>query len=162
MKQIILPVFAIATLIAGPLMAQSAVEPGMVGHGSSAPRARGGSLGCMEKMSGMAQHMEGRMASMRTKLKITDEQMPQWNAFADAMRDNARRMIEMHGMGPAASLSAPERLDRMEKMTARMMEAAQSAKAAFMPLYSVLSAEQKKVADNVAAADPAPAGFGWG
>ena len=33
---------------------------------------------------------------MRTKLKITDEQMPQWNAFADAMRDNARRMTEMH------------------------------------------------------------------
>ena len=159
MKQIILPVFAIATLIAGPLMAQSAVEPGMVGHhGSSAPMARGGSLGCMEKMSDMAQHLEGRMASVRTKLKLTDEQMPQWNAFADAMRDNARRMIEMHGkMGPAASLSAPERLDRMEKMTAGMMEATQSTKAAFMPLYSVLSAEQKKVADNIA-----PAGLGWG
>jgi LTXXQ motif family protein len=105
MKQLILPVFAIATLIAGPLMGQSAAESGMVGHrGSSAPTKQGGSGGCMEKMSGMAQHMEGRMASMRTKLKITDEQMPQWNAFADAMRDNARRMSEMHEkMGPAAS-----------------------------------------------------------
>ena len=106
----------------------------------------------------MAQHMDSRLASMRTKLKITDEQMPQWNAFADAMRDNARRMTEMHEkMGPAASMSAPERLDRMEKMTAGMMEAAQSTKAAFMPLYSVMSAEQKKVADSLA-----PAGFGWG
>jgi prophage DNA circulation protein len=140
-------------------MAQSAVESGMVGHnGSSAPSMRGGSVSCMEKMSGMAQHMEGRMASMRTKLKITDEQMPQWNAFADAMRNNARRMTEMHEkMGPAASMSAPERLDRMEQMTAGMMEAAQSTKAAFTPLYSVLSAEQKKEADNLA-----PAGFGWG
>ncbi len=159
MKQIILPVFAIATLIAGPLMAQSAVELGRIGrHGSPAPTTQGGSLGCMEKMSGMAPHMEDRIASMRTKLKITDEQMPQWNAFADAMRDNARRMTEMHEkMGPAASLSAPERLDRMEKMTAGMMEAAQSTKAAFMPLYSVMSPEQKKVADALA-----PAGFGWG
>ena len=159
MKQIFLPVFAIATLIAGPLMAQSALESGMMGHhGSSGPMMRGGSLGCMEKMPGMAQHMEGRLASMRTKLKITDEQMPQWNAFADAMRDNARRMTEMHEkMGPAVSLSAPERLDRMEKMTAGMMEAAQSTKAAFMPLYSVMSAEQKKMADTVAFA-----GFGWG
>ena len=132
MKQIFLPVFAIATLIAGPLMAQRAVESGMVGHhGSSAPAMQGGSVSCMEKMSGMAQHMEGRLASMLTKLKITDEQMPQWNAFADAMHDNARRMTEMHEkMGPAASLSAPERLDRMEKMTAGMMEAAQSTKAA--------------------------------
>lgn len=159
MKKIILPVFAITTLIAGPLMAQSPVESGIVGHhGSSTPMMRGGSLGCMEKMTGMAQHMEGRIAFMRTKLKITDEQMPQWNAFADAMRDNARRMTEMHGMmGHDASLSAPELLDRMEKMTAGMMEAVQSTKAAFVPLYSVLSVEQKKAADTLA-----PAGFGWG
>jgi hypothetical protein len=52
MKQAILPVFAIATLIAGPLMAQGAVESGMAGHhGSSAPTMQGGSVGCMEKMS---------------------------------------------------------------------------------------------------------------
>jgi hypothetical protein len=160
MKQIILPVFAIATLMAGPLMAQSAVESGMGGqHRSSAtPTMQGGASGCMEKMSGMAQNMEGRLASMRTKLKITDEQKPQWNAFADAMHDNARRMTEMHEkMGSAPSMSAPERLDRMEKMTAGMMEAAQSTKAAFMPLYSVMSPEQKKMADSLA-----PAGFGWG
>jgi protein CpxP len=159
MKQIILPVFAIATLIAGPLMAQSAVESRTAArHGSSAPTTLGGSGGCMEKMSGMAQHMDSRLASMRTKLKITDEQMPQWNAFADTMRDNARRMTEMHEkMGPATSMSAPEHFDRMEKMTAGMMAAAQSTKAAFMPLYSVMSPEQKKEADNLA-----PAGFGWG
>ena len=159
MKQIIVPVFAIATLIAGPLMAQSAVESGRNGrHGSPAPTTQGGSLGCMEKMSGMAPHVEDRMASMRSKLKITDEQMPQWNAFADTMRDNARRMTEMHEkMGPATSVSAPERLDRMEKMTTGMMEAAQSTKAAFMPLYSVMSPEQKKMADSLAFA-----GFGWG
>jgi hypothetical protein len=159
MKQIILPVVAIAALIAGPLMAQSAVESGMAGrHGSSAPTKQGGSGGCMEKMSGMADHMDSRLASMRTKFKITDEQMPQWNAFADAMRDNARRMTEMHEkMAPAASMSAPEHLDRMEKMTAGMMGMAQSTKAAFMPLYSVMSPEQKKEADNLA-----PAGFGWG
>jgi hypothetical protein len=154
MKQIILPVFAIATLIAGPLLAQ-----GVVGHHASpAPIARGGSLGCMEKMPDMAQHVEGRIASMRTKLKIRDEQMPQWNAFADAMRDNARRMTEMHAkMAPAASLSAPERLDRMEKMTSGMMDAVHSTKAALKPLYSVLNAEQKKTADEMA-----PSGFGWG
>ena len=159
MKQLILPVFAIATLIAGPLITQSAAESGMAGHpGSSAPTKQGGSGGCMEKMSGMAQHMEGRMASMRTKLKITDEQMPQWNAFADAMRDNARRVIEMHRkMDPAASVSAPDRLDQMEKMTAGMRDAVHSTKAAFVPLYSVLSAEQKKAADTIA-----PSGFGWG
>jgi LTXXQ motif family protein len=53
------------------------------------------------------------------RLKITDGQSPQWNAFAEALRANARRMTEMHGMmGQGASQSAPERLDRMEKMMA--------------------------------------------
>lgn len=159
MKRMILPVFAVATLIAGPVMAQSVVKPGMVGHHvSSTPTTRGGSVGCMEQMSDMAQHVDGRIALMRTKLKITDKQMPQWNAFADTMRDNARRMTEMHRkMGQAASMSAPERLDQTEKMTAGMMEAVQSSKAAFMPLYSVLTPEQKKTVDTMA-----PVGFGLG
>jgi hypothetical protein len=159
MKWIMLPVFAITTLIVGPVMAQSSSEPGMMGrHGSSMPMMQSGSVGCMQKMAGRAQHVEGRIAFMRTKLKITDHQMPQWNAFADALRGNARRMTEMHEMmAHDASLSAPERLDRMEKMAAGMTEAVQSTKAAFMPLYSVLGAEQKKEADTLA-----PAGFGWG
>ena len=60
------------------------------------------------------------------------------------MRDNARRMTEMHEkMGPAASMSAPERLDRMEKMTTGMMGMAQSTKAE--------GGRQSR-----------PAGFGWG
>ena len=43
MKHFVLPVFAMASLIAGPLMAQSAVEPGMVGHhGSSMPMMQRG------------------------------------------------------------------------------------------------------------------------
>jgi hypothetical protein len=68
MKQITLPVFAIATLIAGPLMAQSVVQQGVVGdHGSSASIAQGGSPGCMEKMSDSAQTLESRMASIQAK-----------------------------------------------------------------------------------------------
>ena len=74
-------------------------------------------------MMGMVQHVEGRIAFLRTELKITDDQSPQWNAFADALRANARRMTEMHGMmGQGASPSAPERLDHMEKMMAGMLE----------------------------------------
>lgn len=159
MKQIFLIVFAITTLMAGPLMAQSPAQPGTMGQGGSfMPMMQGGSQGGMGRMMGMAQHVEGRIAFLRTELKIIDDQSPQWNAFAEALRGNARRMTEMHGMmGQGTSLSAPERLDRMEKMTAGMMEAVQSTKAAFMPLYSVLSAEQKKEADTLA-----PAGFGWG
>ena len=151
MKQIFLTVFAITTLMAGPLMAQSPAQPGTMGQdGSSMPMMRGGSQGGMGRMMGMAQHVEGRIAFLRTELKITDDQSPQWNAFAEALRGNARRMTEMHGMmGQGASPSAPERLDRMEKMMAGMLEAVRSTKAALTPLYAVLSDEQKKTADTL-------------
>jgi hypothetical protein len=141
MKHIVLSVFAITTLMAGPLMAQSPAQPGTMGQdGSSMPMMQGGSQGCIKPMTGMAQHVKGRIAFMRTELKITGEQLPQWNVFADAMRANARRMTEMHGMmGQGASPSAPERLDHMEKMMAGMLEAMRSTKAALTPLFSMLS-----------------------
>ena len=107
-------------------------------------------------MMGMVEHVEGRIAFLKTELKITDAQLPQWNAFADALRNNAKRMAEMRGTmmqggmtGQATSMSAPERFDRMEKMIAATLETVRSTKAALDPLYAVLSDEQKKMADTL-------------
>ena len=46
----------------------------------------------------MADHVEGRIAVLKAELKITEAQLPQWNAFADALRENARRMSGMPAM----------------------------------------------------------------
>ena len=46
-------------------------------------------------MSMMAKHIEGRIAFLKTELKITDAQLPLWNAFAQAMRDDASTMQAM-------------------------------------------------------------------
>jgi hypothetical protein len=46
----------------------------------------------MMGMMGMADHVEGRIAYLKAELKITEAQMPQWNAFADALRSNAASM----------------------------------------------------------------------
>src|SRR5579863_9756543 len=35
-------------------------------------------------------HIEGRIAFLKTELGITDAQLPQWNAFADALRAGAK------------------------------------------------------------------------
>ena len=51
--------------------------------------------GMMSMMMSMAGHVEGRIAFLKTELKITDAQTPQWNAFADALRANAQRIREM-------------------------------------------------------------------
>ncbi len=117
------------------------------------PMMPGTSQGGMMSMMNMADHVEGRTAFLKAELKITDAQLPQWNNFADALRSNARRMTEMRGTvmqgmtGQGSVLSAPERLDRMEKMIAGMLESLRSTKAALGPLYATLSDEQKKTAD---------------
>src|ERR687893_402348 len=38
------------------------------------------------------QEVEARLAYIRTALKITDAQQPQWNAFANVLRKHARDM----------------------------------------------------------------------
>ena len=43
----------------------------------------------------MTKHIEGRLAFLKTELKITDAQLPLWNAFAQAMRDDASTMQAM-------------------------------------------------------------------
>ena len=115
----------------------------------------------MTSMAGMMDgHIEGRLAFLKTELHITDSQMPQWNAFADAMRASAKRMAEMHGttmhggaMG-AMPARAPERLDRIEKMMSAHLESLRAAEAALRPLYAVLSDEQKKEADALLVGPP--------
>ncbi|ORE90722.1 Spy/CpxP family protein refolding chaperone [Aurantimonas sp. 22II-16-19i] len=38
----------------------------------------------------MLHRVDGRLAFIRTELKITDAQMPAWNAFAEAVRSAAQ------------------------------------------------------------------------
>jgi hypothetical protein len=142
-------------IASGQERAPSAMQPmpqGGVGPGGGMPMMGGpGRIGMMGMM-GMAEHVEGRIAFLKTELKITEAQMPQWNAFADALRANARRISEMRtimmqgGMmsQDGASISALDRLDRMEKMMSGMLDAVKGIRAALAPLYAVFTEEQKK------------------
>jgi len=162
-----LSAIAFAALVAtSPIAAQPAPQglgPGMMGPGGQVPpQMPGGMMGMMGQggmmgMMAMADHVEGRIAFLKTELRITDAQMSQWNAFADALRANAQRMSEMRnemmqgGMSAqsGASVNAPDRLDRMEKMMTAITAAVKSTKSALAPLYAVLTDEQKKMADQL-------------
>lgn len=151
---------AVAQTQAAPPM-QTMPQRGMMGQGSGMPMMGGpGRMGMMGMM-GMADHVEGRIAFLKAELKITEAQMAQWNAFAEALRANAGRMSGMPAMmmqggmmgqmmgQQGASVSAPDRLDRMEKMMTAMLETVKATKAALAPLYAVLTDEQKKVANQL-------------
>lgn len=136
----------------------SAMQPmsqgAMMGPGGGMPIM--GTTGRMS-MTGMVDHVEGRIAFLKAELKITEAEMPQWNAFADALRANASRMGEMHttimhgGMTSqdGALMSALDRLDRAEKTMSAMLEAVKATRAALAPLYAVFTEEQKKAADQL-------------
>jgi hypothetical protein len=104
----------------------------------------------MMGLMGTTDHVEGRIAFLKAELKITDAQLPQWNAFADALRNNAKRRAE--ALETRAQRTAPnalDRLDRIEKMMTMMLETVRSTKTALGPLYAVLNDEQKKMADTL-------------
>jgi hypothetical protein len=102
-------------------------------------------------MHKMAEHIEGRLAFLKTELKITDAQLPFWNAFAQAMRDNATAMLAMpHAMtGIDKAPTLPEKLAARETLLSTRLEAVRKLKAAADPLYTALNADQKKTADEV-------------
>ena len=98
------------------------------------------------------QHVEGRLAFLKAELKITAAQEPQWTRFADTVRGIAKTaqgaMQPMMQAG-AKSATTPERLGRYEKTLVNRLETVRVLKGAIEPLYTLLSDEQKKTADEL-------------
>jgi hypothetical protein len=163
----------ILALMAGPALAQqkeheqhhpgdtpptaNMESPGMPG-GAMAGAGGMPMMGMMRMMMGqdgmgmMAGHVEGRLAFLKTELKITDAQLPLWNAVADAIRANAKGVSETMSGGMMASsptATLPEKLALREKMMTAHLEALRNFKAAVDLLYAGLSPEQKKTADEL-------------
>lgn len=103
------------------------------------------------------EHVEGRLAFLKTELKITPAQEPQWTNFAAAVRAVAQSTKSMYeqmmqgGQMMQGSDTAVARLDRYEQILATRLETVSTVKGAFGPLYAALSGEQKKVADKLLA-----------
>jgi hypothetical protein len=149
-----------AAILAGSIGAAEAQTP------PAAPMApmqggmpMGGEMGRMMQnmmpMMGMMapQRVEGRIAFLKTELKITDAQLPEWNAYADLLRKNAKAMSDAGGMMSqmAAPMSAPDRADQRVKTLTARLETSKTNAIAIRALYAVLSDAQKKTADELLA-----------
>jgi hypothetical protein len=144
---------------------------GMMGgqHGMMGGMSMMNMMGMMQMMGGsggmmagdglgmaMADHVEGRIAFLQTELRITDAQTQVWDAFTDALRDNARNLGSARGammaqMGSGQSQTLAQRLDAQESWLTARLEGTRTLKAAFAGLYAALSAEQKTTADDLLA-----------
>jgi LTXXQ motif family protein len=110
----------------------------------------GGAGFCIDAM-GMANRVEGHIAFLRAELKITEAQAKPWDAFADALRSNAKRMrdsagAKMMGGGDKGFLS---QLETQEKMLATRLDSVKALRAALAPLSETLSEDQRKTAEEL-------------
>ena len=129
---------------------------GMMGQGMMGQGMMGQGMGMMG-----GRHVEGRIAFLKTELKITEAQQKLWDAVADAMRANAKAMTTMRGgmMQTGAAASLPDRLAAAEKLLDARLDALRKYKAAVDPLYAALSDQQKESADELM---PPMMGMGMG
>jgi len=155
--------FVSAMLLAGtPALAEDEHHPdgntgapaaAMGAPGSQAPTGGMMSMmgpGGMPMMGMMTDHIEGRLAFLKTELGITDAQESRWTAFAEAVRGSAKAMMGMHeGMMQPRDIALPLRLGQAERVLAARLDALRKTKAALEPLYASLSDAQKRTADQL-------------
>jgi hypothetical protein len=98
---------------------------------------------------------EGRLAYLKSALKITEAQSEAWNGYSETVMARVKLMQEMRKsmMEAMDDGSALDRMDaRINGMTA-MLDALKALKPATEKLYAVLTSEQKDIADNLIGRD---------
>jgi hypothetical protein len=118
------------------------------GWGMGMMWGRGGASG--RGSDWMLERIEGRLAFMKTELKITDAQAAAWKEFADAVRASAKHRNErMKAVFAGEAKTLPQRVEAQEQFMSVRLDEIRAIKAALKGLYDVLSDEQKKEADDM-------------
>jgi hypothetical protein len=123
---------------------------GMMGRGGMHGMGkRGGILAMCGKMTA---HVEGRLAFLKAELEITPEQETLWNAYAVAVRDNAKTTTDRCGAMMNQSKDKKGLIERIDTNTQFMqgrIDGLHKIVEALKPLYAALNDEQKKTADQL-------------
>lgn len=135
----------IAILIASTLFASSVFAQAP----ASTPAATGPSTASMAKSDSQRNSdVEKHIVDLHTKLKITTAEEPQWNAVAQTMRDNATGLDKAIDKREA-NATAVDDLNSYGEVVQAHADGIKKLASVFSSLYSSMSADQKKVADEV-------------
>jgi protein CpxP len=95
--------------------------------------------------------VDQRIAALRSQLHITDTQAQPWNAFAQAMRDNAAStdVLFRQRASTAAKLSALDNMKSYAEVAHAYADNTEALATAFEGLYGVLSDQQKLTVDTL-------------
>ena len=116
-------------------------------HGMKHGEKHGGMHGGMMDPGARA---EQRLTKFKSEIKLTAQQEPLWQAFADkskAAAEKAMQTMREHHKDDKP-VTAPERMTRMQGMMKARLAAMESVNESFTQLYAVLTPEQKVAADK--------------
>jgi protein CpxP len=131
-----------------PALAQTA--PGPANSTAAPSEARHHAMGRM--MPG--QIVDGRIAFLKTELKITPAQETQWQQVESAMRENAKNLDQSISTARQnrGGMDAVQRLELREQFAKMRADNDARLLTAFKPLYASLSPEQQQMANQLVGA----------
>jgi periplasmic protein CpxP/Spy len=97
------------------------------------------------------ERVEGRIKELHAQLRITPAEEPQWNEFAQVMRENARDMDEafIQRAQQFPTMNAVQNMQSYEQISEQHAQRLQKLVPAFQKLYDAMPDQQKRLADQV-------------
>ena len=94
---------------------------------------------------------EQRISGLQAQLAITPAQVPQWNAFAQVMRENAQTTDALFRQRAAGvqNMNALDNMQSYAQIARAYGDGIEKLAAAFQALYGILSDQQKQAADTL-------------
>jgi Mg-chelatase subunit ChlI len=144
---------AIAALLWLPTaMAQSRQTAAVQGAASPPPAAAASPLaGHPVPGKNAEERVERRIKELHGQLQITPAEEPQWNEFAQVMRENARDMDQafVQRAQQFPTMNAVQNMQSYEQLSEEHAQRVQKLVPAFQKLYDAMPDAQKRVADQV-------------
>jgi periplasmic protein CpxP/Spy len=94
-------------------------------------------------------HVDKHIADLKAQLKITSAEETQWDAVAQTMRDNANNIDKAMDKREDANGSAIDDLNAYGEVVQSHADGIKKLSAVFSTLYMSMSADQKRIADDV-------------
>jgi hypothetical protein len=133
-----------ATFLASPLIAAPTDSANTAPTQMTTP--------AQEAAARKAETIEQRISHLHKALKITPDEETNWNAVAQAMRDNAaamEKLVAERNARASQGMTAVEDLKTYENFAQAHVDGLKNLIASFQTLYDAMPDAQKKVTDQV-------------
>jgi uncharacterized membrane protein YfbV (UPF0208 family) len=97
------------------------------------------------------ERVERRIKGLHAQLRITPTEQPQWDQFAEVMRQNARDMDQafIQRAQQFETMNAVQNMQSYEQLAEEHAQHVQKLVPAFQALYDAMPDQQKQLADQV-------------